>query len=131
MRSASRIFFARRRRLISAWMGIFALALPLLAPIAQGIPAFGDLEKSGSPFYMVICKAMQDGTGNGPDDNSDANDCPVCLSFAFGHSLVFAPLDMAVVTPAEPPLFPLPSQAAFHPNRLASWSPARAPPTIV
>lgn len=131
MRSATRIFRARRRRLIGAWMGIIAFALPLLAPIAQGIPAFDDADSTNAPFYMVICKAMQDGSGDGKSNSPDKNDCPVCLSFAFGHSLVFSPLESALQAEIEPEAFPPPPDLTARAKHLTAWSFARAPPVPV
>ena len=83
------------RRTIAAWFGILALALPMLVPVAQGIPLAGLSDNSQEPFYMVLCKAMQKGTGggdNGPEKTPDMSDCPVCIGFAFGKTVLTSPL---------------------------------------
>lgn len=122
----------KRRRLIAAWFGIVALVLPMLAPIAQGIPVNEDAPSQQlAPFYMVLCKAMQDGTGGDNENQLDLSDCPVCLSFAFGQSVyssstaeISAPLSVARasnIVGNENPLLSLPTSSTH----------ARAPPITV
>lgn len=66
----------------------------MLIPVAQGIPLSNAAEGFKTPFYMVLCKAMQKGTGgtdHAPDDIPDLSDCPVCIGFAFGKSVLSTP----------------------------------------
>lgn len=120
----------RSRRLIAGWFGIFALTLPLLAPIAQGIPTGKNPDAGNAPFYMVMCKAMLDGSDHPSEQKPDMTDCPVCLSFAFGNSVFSAPI-------GENPA-PIHLAAAFNPiahdqtyrSLPQSRSHARAPPSF-
>ncbi len=123
----------KRRRSLAAWLGLFALVLPMLAPMAQGLPLAVSDTGDGPPFYTVLCKAMQAGTdGSGaPGGNPDLLECPICLS-----QNISAPLYVPASTELLPPRF---RSAAYPPeigghapgNRAVHGLRARAPPPAV
>ncbi len=142
MRQTAKSRLARRRRKIAAWLGILVLALPMLAPIAQGIPLYGASDDMQTPFYLVLCKAMQRGiSGPAPspdqnqdqdqDQNQNGSDCPVCLSFSFGKSVLFTPLAEPLVCEIHPFTFVINTESETGDGRHVSRAHARAPPLSV
>lgn len=122
---------AKRRRLFAAWFGILALALPMLVPMAQGIPLSKSVDDFNAPFYVVLCKAMQNGTGGAdhtPDKAPDLSDCPVCIGYAFGKSMLSAPLVCDPVPENNFLAFLFNSADETRVGRQNSRSSARAPP---
>jgi hypothetical protein len=122
----------QRRRQFVSWLAILALALPMLATVAQGIPLSGATDDAQAPFYMVLCKAMQRGTSEpAPEQGPDTLDCPVCLGFSSVKSVLLSPL-------AEPSpclfnhlSFDVNSKSDGGDGRLISHARARAPPVSV
>lgn len=123
----------KRRRSLAAWLGLFALVLPMLAPVAQGLPLAVSDKADGLPLYTVLCKAMQAGSdGPGaPGGNPDLLECPICLSQNISASLY---------VPASTELLPPRLRSAAYPpetgghafgNRPVRGLRARAPPPAV
>jgi len=83
-------------RFAGVFLGITALALQTLIPLAQAIPVSGNapLEQS----LLFHCKLMKAGTAPAtpqPTSGQD-EDCLVCIAGAIGHCLI-APVAIATV----------------------------------
>jgi hypothetical protein len=80
---------------------------------------------------MVLCKAMQRGTSQPevpPEQNPNFSDCPVCLGFAFGKSVLFSPLATNPVPQGLPLVFTFNTNDEADNGRGTSRTHARAPP---
>jgi len=117
-----------RRRPLAAWLGIFALVLPMLAPVAQGIPLAGLSDNAETPFFPFICKAMQEDPVQPPGQSPDLLDCPVCLGFSFGNSVLITPLASQSFPTVRPLAFILNPGNESNNGRTVSQAHARAPP---
>jgi len=134
IRQTTKIRPPRRRSRIAAWLSILALALPMLVPVAQGIPLSGAMDETQAPLYLVLCKTMQDGTsGPSPDPKQDRNvsDCPVCLGLSFAKSVLMPTFGALAVCDSQ-----LRTLAFNRANETGNGRPvrrsyARAPPVSV
>jgi hypothetical protein len=91
----------KSREIVAIWLGVVALVLHALIPLAQGIP--GPHRAPGQPSGLVLCiafaaKAGPAEDGRTPTEN-DRRSCPVCQINALGKSLLPA---MVVASPPPP-----------------------------
>lgn len=121
------------RRVLAAWVGLWALLLQVMVPVGQAVPIRG---ADGLPRTLLICSALQPRTVPGPgsqgsDQRSDPRACAVCMAFATGAS---SDLPTTVALPPRP----APVTAAFArrpdshaPGRLPGLPQPRGPPPAV
>ena len=120
------------RRQFVSWLAVLALALPMLAPVAQGIPLSGVTDDMQTPFYMVLCKAMQRGTSEpAPEQTPNTLDCPVCLGFSSAKSVLLSPLAEPGACEFDHLAFVINTKSDMGNGRLIPRAHARAPPVSV
>ncbi len=106
----------------------------MLVPVAQGIPLSGATGDTQAPFYLVLCKTMQEGTANSspdPQQDRDASDCPVCLGLTFAKSVLMPSLGALAAGDGQLRTFAFNKANETGDGRRALHSHARAPPTSV
>lgn len=106
------------RRRIAAWMAFIALSLQALMPLGQAIPYSG---AGGVNGYLIICTALgikQIPNPDAPPKPDERPTCPVCFSFATGHSMMSV-ASTVIVPPSLPariaairPVYQLPAGRA-------------------
>jgi len=119
------------RRKIAAWFGIWALSLPMLASIAQGVALANPANDHETPFYMVLCKAMQGDPAQPPEQNPDIWECPVCFSLSFGKSLLAPALTEIPVAQVQSRILTFSNCRETIGSLSTSSIHARAPPASV